>query len=166
MVHYIRYLRTPQIKSSSKKALNVSAVAAVTTDLGDSFFSQDVTLVARLVDATNRGEILCSAEVSWKNGFRAVKIDFECPAKHSGRLASLHTTTRGTISALASAEAPAILDIWSSPFSLKPNAKAELLVGRRLPLEGKLTAKIWEETGDSIARHIWFVVSLSFTLVC
>ena len=161
MVHYLRFLRTPQIADVSKKTIETTAVAAVTTDLGDSFLSHDVTVIARIVDATKHGEILCSSEVSWKNGMRAAKISLQCSAKFAGRLVHLHLTTRDTISAYAACEVPAIVDVWSSPFAVKAKAKAEPLVERRLQLRGKSQARIWEETGDSIARHIWFVVSLT-----
>lgn len=160
MVHYLRFLRTPQVADISKKTIEVLAVAAVTTDLGDSFLSQDVTIIARIVDATKHGEILCSSEISWKNGMRAAKINLQCNAKYTGRLVHLHLTTRETISAYASCDIPAIVDAWSSRFTIKAKAKAEPLVERRLQLQGKPQARIWEETGDSIARHIWFVVSL------
>lgn len=160
MVHYIRFLRTPQVSDVSRKSLDVSAVVAVTTDLGDAFLSQDLTLVARIVDATRNGEILCSAEFSWKVGCRAVKISVPCNPKLNGRLVCLQVTTRDTIAACASCQVPAVVDIWSTAFHVKPRAKSEAVVERRLQLTGKSTARIWEETGDSIARHIWFVVSL------
>ena len=159
MVHYVRFLRTPQVADVSKKTIEVSAVIAVTTDLGDTFFSQDVTILARLVDATNSGEILCSSECPWKSGARAAKINLQCNAKHAGRLVYLHLTTRDTLLAHASCDVPAIVDVWSSAITIKAKAKAEQVVERRLQLRGKSQARIWEETGDSIARHIWFVVS-------
>lgn len=160
MVHYIRFLRTPQVADVSRKSLDVSAVVAVTTDLGDAFLSQELTLIARVIDATRNGEILCSAEFSWKIGSRAAKISVPCNSKVNGRLVCLQVTTRDTISACTSCEVPAVVDVWSPTFHIKPRAKSEALVERRLQLTGKITAKIWEETGDSIARHIWFVVSL------
>lgn len=160
MVHYIRFLRTPQVSDVSRKSLDVSAVAAVTTDLGDAFLSQELTVIARIIEATGNGEILASAEFSWRIGSRALKINVPCAPKIQGRLVCLQLTTRDTISACISYEIPAVIDIWSTPFSIKPRVKSEPLVERRLQLNGKSTAKIWEETGDSIARHIWFVVSL------
>jgi hypothetical protein len=166
MVHYLRFLRTPQAADISQKCINISAVAAVTTDLGDSFLSQDVTIVARIVDATKGGQMLCSSEVPWENGSRAAKITLPCNAQLAGRLAQVHLTTRDTISAHASREMPAIVDVWSSPFTIKPKLKTEPVVERRVPLKGKSQARIWEETGDSIARHIWFVVSQAITCFC
>lgn len=150
----------------SKKTLEITAVVTVTTDLGDSFFSQDVTLMVRVVDATKNGEILCATEVHWKSGARAAKINIECNVKHFGRLVDLHVTTRDTIAAQISCKLPPIVDIWSQSFTVKTKSKADPLVQRRLPLYGKSTARLWEETGDSIARHIWFVVSLLNGFLC
>lgn len=166
MVHYIRFLRTPQVSDVSRRSLDISAVAAVTTDLGDAYLSQEITLIARIVDATRNGEILGSAEFPWKAGSRAVKINVPCGSKIQGRLICLQLTTRDTISVCSSHDIPAVVDVWSSPFHIKPRAKAEILVERRLHLSGKSIARIWEETGDSIARHIWFVVSLNILLHC
>lgn len=159
MVHYIRYLRIPQISSTAKKSLDVSAVAAVTSDLGDTYFAQDMTLHARVVDATKSGETLCEIEVYWKAHSRAVKLKLNVPVKHTNRLVAMHITTQETIGALARFKAPAVVDVWSSTFNMKPNSEVDTLVERRLPLKQASPARMWEETGDSIARHIWFVVS-------
>ena len=159
MVHYIRYLRTPQIGEASKKSFEITADVAVTTDLGDSFLSADITLLVRVVDATKSGEILDATEISWKSGMRAAKINLQCNAKHTNRLVYLHVTTRDTIASVTACNVPTIVDVWSTRFISKPKSKAEALVERRLQLQGKSWARIWEETGDSIARHIWSVVS-------
>lgn len=165
MVHYIRYLRTPQVEAATKKCVDVSAVAVIETDLGDSLLSRDVTLIARIVDATKKGEILCSKDLSWKPGTRALKLLLECNPKYAGRLVYVQLTTRETISASSSDLTPPIVDVYSSHFVLKPKGKPELLVERRLALIGKPDARIWEETGNSIARHIWFVVSPMLKLI-
>lgn len=159
MVHYVRFLRTPQVSDVSRKSLEVSAVVAVTTDLGDAFFSEDLTLVARIVEATGKGEILCSTDHEWKNGSRAVKLNVPCNTKLNGRLVHLQVTTRDTISASSLSQIPSVIDVWSTSFHIKPRAKSDSVVERRLQMQGKSTVRIWEETGDSIARHIWFVVS-------
>ena len=159
MVHYIRFLRTPEVKNVSQKSIEVTAVLAVTTDLGDSFLSENVTLIARLIDATKSKEILCTSDLQWKVGARALKLNITCSPRYVGCLVYLHMTTRDTIASLTSCRLPAIMDIYSAQFSLKPRIKSEPLVERRLMLCNKSSANIWEETGDSIARHIWFVVS-------
>lgn len=155
MVHYIRLLRTPQVTQDAKKGLSISAVATVTTDLGDSFYGKDVDLVIRLVDATRSGEVLLSQNVSWRDGSRAVKLNLQCNAKHVSRLTRLHVTTKETLSTVAAQNVPEILDVWSESFPLKNGARTEALVERQILLPRKCLIRQWEETGDSIARHIW-----------
>lgn len=159
MVHYIRYLRTPQIKDAPKKSSDLSAVVAVTTDLGDAFLAYNVTLHARIIDAAKSGEILCTVEAEWQAHSRAVRINLNVPPKFANRLVAMHITTRETITALHCGKTPDVVDIWSSTFNLKSQTKVEPLVERRLQLLGRPAARMWEETGDSIARHIWCVVS-------
>lgn len=166
MVHYIRYLRTPHVQTAPKKGFEINAVVAVTTDLGDGFLAHDTTLLARVIDATSSGEILSASEISWNLGMRAAKIKIQCNSKHSNRLVFLHMTTRDTIASLDRIQVPSIVDVWSSSFLIKLNSRAEALVERRLVLEGKSQARIWEETGDSIARHIWYVAHKILVVIC
>ena len=50
-----------------------------------------------------------------------------------------------------------VLSIWSSPFRLNQELTGEVTsyVERRLYVGRKPYMSIWEETKDSIARHIW-----------
>lgn len=52
-----------------------------------------------------------------------------------------------------------ILSAWSAPFKI-PEAgagtSAGALVERRLQMSKERTLRVWEETGESIARHIWY----------
>ncbi len=154
MVHYIRFLRTPQT-TAGKKTVDIAAVVAVTTDLGDAFFSQDLDLVVEVVDSNRPHGVLHSQPISWQATSRAVKFTVNCPGKYAARAARLHVTTHETVAALSSLEVPKILDIWSEPFTLSANQRTEPLVERQLVLPNKSRIRMWEETGDSIARHIW-----------
>lgn len=157
MVHYVRFLRTPHISETTKKSITLSAVITVTTDLGDTFFPQELTLITRVIDATKSGEIYASQDIPWKAGSRAAKVNLQCSEKLASRLVAIHVTTRETIAKVAKNNIPEILDIWSLPFHLKGKQRPEALVERRICLPGKCTVSILEETGDSIARHIWYV---------
>lgn len=52
-----------------------------------------------------------------------------------------------------------ILSAWSAPFKI-PEAgavtSAGALVERRLQMSNDCILSVWEETGESIARHIWY----------
>lgn len=155
MVHYIRFLRTPQVSVNIKKGLDVTAVVAVTTDLGDAYLGADTDLVARLVDATRSGEIIQVQSVPWREGMRAAKFNVHCPVKFVSRLVRMQVTTESTMSVVAEQNIPDVLDVWSEAFVPKVNTRTEPIVERQLSLPGKCQIRMWEETGDSIARHIW-----------
>lgn len=160
MVHYVRLLRTPQI-ATSKKAIDVSAVVAVTTDLGDALFPADVSLVAEVVEAHFPYETLCTTSLEWKSTSRALKFNIQCPGKYLSRPALLHVTTKETVDALKAMHVPRIVDVWSVEFALSDKQRTEPVVERQLWLGNKSRLRMREETGDSIARHIWFVNALS-----
>lgn len=157
MVHYIRFLRTPQ-SDVSKKTIDISAVVAVTTDLGDAYYSQDVDLVAEVVEANRPHGTLHSQTLPWGAAARALKFTVNCPGKYISRRVRLHVTTRDTTSASKTYQVPQILDVWSCAFHLSDKQRTEPLVERRLLLPNRSCVRMWEETGDSIARHIWYVL--------
>lgn len=154
MVHYIRFLSTPQVSISQKRIIAISAPLAVTTDLGDAYLTHDVELLLRLVD-TRSNTLLGQQKYPWKGGSRAVKTALQCDGKLMGRSVRVHVTTAETQKALDSIAIPKILDVWSSTFSLGDKVRSEPLVARQIPLQGGSTLCLWEETGDSIARHVW-----------
>ncbi|KAK5064223.1 hypothetical protein LTR84_000056 [Exophiala bonariae] len=156
MVHYIRLLRTPQT-ATSKKAIDVSAVIAVTTDLGDALYPADVSLHVEVVEANYPHDTLCATSLEWKATSRALKFTVQCPSKYLSRPALLHVTTKETTDTLKALHIPQILDVWSVEFSLSDKQRTEPVVERRLWLGNKSCVRMTEETGDSIARHIWFV---------
>lgn len=154
MVHYIRFLRTPQT-TTSKKTIDISAVVSVTTDLGDSLYLSDVDLVAEVVQANYPYETLCASLLEWKSTSRALKFTIQCPGKYLSRPALVHVTTKETSDALKALSVPKILDVWSVEFPLSDKQRAEPVVERQLWLRNRSRVRIREETGDSIARHIW-----------
>jgi hypothetical protein len=50
-----------------------------------------------------------------------------------------------------------IVSAWSASLILEDGAQAEKLVERRFDMGDSPSLHIWEETGNSIARHIWCV---------
>ncbi|KAJ4509631.1 hypothetical protein HRR83_007054 [Exophiala dermatitidis] len=154
MVHYIRFLRTPQTQAG-KKTVDIAAVVAVTTDLGDAYYSQDVDLAVEVVEANRPHGILHSEVVHWQASSRALRFTVNCPGKYASRPARLHVTTHETTAASTSSAVPRILDVWSDAFVLADKQRAEPIVERQLLLPNKRLLRMWEETGDSIARHVW-----------
>ena len=155
MVHYIRFLRVPQCAVSRKKTVDISAVVAVQTDLGDALLNQDVLFVADIVEANSPHGVLHSQSVLWQPAIRALKLTVQCPCKYLSRPVRVHVTAKETASALKLLEVPRILDVWSSELYLSDKQRSEPVVERRVPLPNNTSVRMWEETGESIARHIW-----------
>ncbi len=152
MVHYIRYLSPPQVFESHKKVLTVSAVVAITTDLGDAFLGEDVDLAVRLVQTKADPKVVSEQHIGWKGSSRALKVALVCPAKYAARSVRMHVAISGTATFAA---VPKILDVWSMSFELANKRRAEPLVDREMLLANNANLTIREETGDSIAKHIW-----------
>lgn len=152
MVHYVRLLSPPQVAESQKRLLHVSAVLAVTTDLGDAFLAEDVRLSVRLIKARTEAQILSEQTVSCKGASRALKVVLTCSVKHASDSVRMHIAALGLETSVLT---PKILDVWSMPFELANKQRAEPLVDREVSLGNHTRLKIREEIGDSIARHIW-----------
>lgn len=150
MVHYIRFLRTPQVHVA-KKSTEINAVIAVATDLGDSLLARDAELTVELVEAHRPHGVLKTSKVQWRDGSRASKFTIACSSKDANKTVIVHVTGPPTTSGVV----PKILDVWSDAFSLSTDLQSEPVVERQIVLSNKSRVRIWEETGDSIARHIW-----------
>ncbi|EXJ81361.1 hypothetical protein A1O3_07652 [Capronia epimyces CBS 606.96] len=156
MVHYIRFLRTPQTHVGKKtKTVDIAAVVALTTDLGDAYYAQDIDLVVEIVEANRPHAVLHSHTLPWQASSRALKFTVHCPSTYTSRSARLHVTTKATQNAFSLFTVPNILDVWSPVFVLSDKQRTEPVVERDLLLPNKSHIRMWEETGDSIARHVW-----------
>ncbi len=152
MVHYIRFLSPPQVLQGQRKDFTISAVIAVTTDLGDTFLAQDIDLRCRMVEVSQKPNVLQEQPFLWKGASLALKIAVTVPRKHVSQFVRMHVmpAVAETVSGV-----PKVMDVWSMPFELANGQRAEPLVDRELLITGETDLKIREETGDSIARHIW-----------
>ncbi|KIV94352.1 hypothetical protein PV10_02126 [Exophiala mesophila] len=101
MVHYIRFLRTPQIHVT-KKSTDINAVIAVTTDLGDSLLAQDAELTVELVEAHHPHRVLKTSKVQWRDGSRACKFTIACSNKEAKKTVIVHVTGPSTKSGVVS----------------------------------------------------------------
>lgn len=158
MVHYIRFLRVPRVQLEENGAVKfISAVLTVTTDLGEIFFPDDLELVVRLVNYEHPNQAVNSWIVYWQKNSRVVKLQLRHRSRASPEKVRLHVASRTVHNLLAKNkyQTPEILDVWSAAFNVDFNSSAEDLVERELHLTDETCVKIWEETGDSIARHIW-----------
>ena len=116
---------------------------------------RDSPLIALVRDSL--GMALAQKEFSWTVGMRSLKIDIEFDRRASnGEAVVLQVSTRdAVVDSLISGPAITVLSVWSSPVSLTANSMVEDFVERRLDIGGPEYLSIWEETRESIARHIW-----------
>lgn len=150
MVHYIRFVKTARVSSRTSKEVSVTALITITTDLGDAFLLSDAKLTSFLIAADKAGSILCRDEVHWQGGSRELPIFLTADLGPGVSLLRLRISQ-----SVASDCLPPILDAWSAPFEPFTDSRAIALVERQLSMPCFPPLKIWEETGNSIAGHIW-----------
>ena len=162
MVFYIRFLKTPRLQKQ-KGTVSVSALICITTDLGDAFLAEDVQLLATLsVDQTEK--ILYKEPLKWTAGKRELLISLGPFPEHLARqtvvlsvsaIEPRRSEMRWSDAILGGVGVPLVISGWSAPFGGSQSLVAEKLVERRIGPTNRLDLRIWEETGNSIARHIW-----------
>ncbi|KAE8404228.1 putative methyltransferase-domain-containing protein [Aspergillus pseudonomiae] len=163
MVYYIRFLKTPRVQKQKAGSLSISALICITTDLGDAFLAQDVDLVVSLTLKESE-KVLHQEPLSWKAGKRELAIllgPFHPQLSQHAIVLSVAAADRGKHhppspdNLLGNPGVPLVISGWSAPFGGSESLVAEKLVERRFGPKGRLDLRIWEETGNSIARHIW-----------
>lgn len=156
MVHYIRFLKPPMLGVKGSKA-TVRALITVTTDLGDNFYQAGITLFAILLEEEE--SLSQWRKYQWKAGMRTLWIeigDIPIAAVWSSiRLLVTHKKSKDADS-MSHENMPEILSAWSDRFGLadEPDSNVRHKVERRLGTAGSVIS-IYEECGESIARHIW-----------
>ncbi|KAF2710554.1 hypothetical protein K504DRAFT_481607 [Pleomassaria siparia CBS 279.74] len=159
-MRYIRFLKPPRIvRSKTLSPLAISTLVTVTSDLGDSFLPYDVTLYVDLV--TEDGPRICGTEVQWTAGMRSLAISLPIaslpdPPDSQIRVGTQKNVNYDEMSLLSDMPIPGVVSAWSAPINLDKNIDmAEKFVQRRFGAHGTSGVHLWEETGESIARHIW-----------
>lgn len=157
MVHYIRFLSVPRFMAADNGASRkIHAVFTVTTDLGEAYFPDDLELMVRLVKSEQPADVVDLWPVMWRKNSRVFKLSVRHMVSNPTVLMRIHISTRKTDQSHAKGgRFPKVLDAWTSSFRFDLCAPAEDLVERRMQLASNNIVKIWEETGESIAKHIW-----------
>ena len=153
MVWYIRFLKPPKLDQKGR----VRALITVTTDLGDAFYHADITLHAMIMTAKDENYRSSAWQsVKWKSGMRNLWIDIAdanaAPPENLRLIVNFEQSKKGNMILLG--EIPEILGVWSDTFS-KENIQAGSMVERRYRTDSGPERAIMEESGESIARHIW-----------
>ena len=155
-MRYIRFLKPPKTDGKSVKAL-----VTITSDLGDSFLAEDAALTATLL-ADAEESVQAKINVTWKAGMRSLPVVFDLPPQKLNQPLRVHVGLQDRpesdhFSKLhAAAESPCVISAWSQIINFpKHIIEAEKLVERKFIRQDDRRFSIWEETGESIARHVW-----------
>ncbi|KAJ6168336.1 hypothetical protein N7497_001179 [Penicillium chrysogenum] len=157
MVYYVRFLKIPRIQQQ-KGSTYLSALICITTDLGDSFLAEDVDL---MMIAENSSGVTFQKSTKWNASNRELAITLGPLPSHLAQQSMVLTVQVPHPSGHLIPQYPPIplvVAATSAPFGPR-STPAENLVQRRIQYSGcePFPMKIWEETGNSIARHIWDV---------
>lgn len=162
MVYYIRFLKAPTFRQQ-KKSVFLSALICITTDLGDDFLAEDVDLMASWAHPSSR-KVIYETPLKWLAGSRQLSISLgpfseQDAAQHAAVLIVRPRSTQQDTLGVRST--PLVISGCSTPFQFQ-SKPAEKLIERSFKIESDdppLFLRIWEETGNSIARHIWYATS-------
>ena len=160
-MRYVRFLKTPRIpaeKGTNKS--NVYPLITITSAPRASTLPYDAALVAELLSPDQGEQVLSSRCVHWTADKRtlAVTLPLKPAQKNIPLVVRIGATPKATFDAFSSLSAPdscpAIVSAWSAPFTSQQEAVK--LAQRRFQIAPALTVRVWEETGESIARHLWY----------
>jgi hypothetical protein len=157
-MRYIRFLKPPRFvstKDHSKPTL--SFLITITSDLGDSFLPCDVGLSAELYSSPSEKPFIVKS-VQWTAGMRSLSIMLTLDRSHDYGSVQVRVGVRRNMGAdeykkLSCGGWRGVVSAWSAPFDL--GRECVKLVERRFVSSEQRDVRIWEETGESIARHLW-----------
>ena len=157
MVYYIRFLKTPQIYQKKKENPLIKIAVAVTTDLGDAFFPGKLLLGYEILAVGDRIVNKDIDGIHCSESTMCLRVEIPVERSHCLKPLRMHVFPKSINGAedIQLGDIPPIVDIWSDSFMLSDRDTSSWRVERRLALGNIPPLRIWEDVGDSIARHIW-----------
>ncbi|KAF2237701.1 hypothetical protein EV356DRAFT_480576 [Viridothelium virens] len=159
-MHYVRFLKPPYLDSEGDRNL-VKCLITITTDLGESFYPQDVPLAATLRSHDPDGDIFLRRTLPWSQGMRSIPLAFDITNSDVDWPLRVHIGPKNSpfsdhFESQHPGAPPAVISAWSGDIQ-KAGADSESprMVERRFTPFSDRIISIWEETGESIARHLW-----------
>lgn len=156
-MYYIRCLKSPKYDDATG---TLKTLITITTDLGDDFYPDNLVLYATLVKAEHeKGWQAKWQTVEWKSGMRTAWIEFKSKSFPPGLL-QLIVNARPSLSPdiVRPDDLPEVLsariDVCRPGLS-KGDINAGRRIERRYRTYSEYETVIYEESGESIARHIW-----------
>ncbi|KAI9674272.1 MAG: hypothetical protein M1829_003819 [Trizodia sp. TS-e1964] len=166
-MYYIRFLKPPSLKFSSGGSGGfVKSLITVTSDLGDTFYPAELLLKASIQSNCNDRKPYVLSNFRWKAGMRCLEIILDIrnakpswPARihvgPGGPATSMNYAALDKLNPLDNSNLPRVISAWSGFLDPPDEIEAAKLVERRFPSSTGRVLSIWEETGESIACHIW-----------
>ncbi|KAH6707766.1 putative methyltransferase-domain-containing protein [Leptodontidium sp. MPI-SDFR-AT-0119] len=165
-MHYIRFLKSPKSITDSRGKHVLSAVITITTDLGDSFLCSDLSLLVELedTDGTKLVDGGRAKEYLWtgSDGFKGLPV--EIPIRKQTMRASVEVKmvvrAKEELRMVESFDHALgnrlnFVEDGGGVVALRGNAQGSGMVERVFRYGDGQKIQIWEEAGESIARHIW-----------
>ncbi|KAF2647481.1 hypothetical protein K491DRAFT_699601 [Lophiostoma macrostomum CBS 122681] len=172
-MRYIRFLKPPRIiqDDQSPTKCSLTCLITITSDLGDSFLTEDASIDAET--QYEGGNWSNFKRFNWTNGMRTLPIKLPQTYLYTGNvtlrvgLNEFHSPAKcetDKFEILFDKKSHGIVSAYSAPLDPDRERKeAERLIERRFELSGQRVISVWEETGESIARHVWDAgVALSY----
>lgn len=141
MLYHIRFFKVPQAVRKGGR-VEVSAVATITNDLGDTTFFGSVAVKAQVAGTD-------AVELQWKPGMRSVDVRLSLASKRPGPLRLSLRAIDGSATDELDESPPAFLSVESEAFEVA-GGPAERYAVRSFP-----EIEVAEETGNAIERHLW-----------
>ena len=184
-MRYVRFLKTPRIvQDKNRPSAHVSCLITITSDLGDSFLPCRIGLSAELIQdrpavnlsdgdtnsepqsppaevPTIANNVITWKTIQWTEGMRSlpVTIPLSRNYKQNGplivRIGTEPKSNHDELEKLLLPESRGVVSVWSAPFNLRDETSVSRTVERRFQI-GDRVHRILEETGESIARHVWY----------
>ena len=169
-MHYIRFLKSPKVVGEGDEKALVAKIT-IATDLGESFLAADVAVHVCVVGSAGDGILGPGKEYVWRGreGMRSLEVNL--PIKRVRKV--------DVVRMCVCATGEACTDTFESVLGLdhqgrKMENRGGVVTARSLEIDvrsGQTTGTgmvervfrneraeihIWEETGESIARHVWY----------
>ena len=159
MIYYIRFLKPAKLSTQKNRKATIKCMITVTTDLGDAFYPGPVELRAS-IDGAGQNYFKASKVFYWQRDMRALKLELSVDYGEVNWPARLNVEAVGKLQPreLKADNLPEIVSVRSDDIDIWSD-QGEKRVTERYWGTGGQSLSIWEELGESIARHIWRVKS-------
>ncbi len=160
-MRYVRFLKVPRVVAEKgTSSSQVQLLVTITSDLGDSFLPAGISLSAELLSSQSPEQVFVWKTVQWTDGMRALFITLPLRKSYAHlplrvRVGLEPKSSYDDYRKLSSDNSYCgVVSTWSTEFSAQ--ADAAKLAERHFVLSDDDKVRIWEETGESIARHLWY----------